>query len=63
MQDGKLVLLAAKIVDDNLVTGTNIMVDTFILGFDEKFNFVTIVHGPGNLLFYGLNIVQNEDFT
>lgn len=63
IKNGQLVLLAAKIVDDILVTGDTDMVDKFITGFNSKFKFGTVVHGPGNLRFFGLNLVQNEDYT
>lgn len=63
IQNGKLVPLPAKIVDDFLITGDTDMVSNFINGFNKEIKIGTVVHGPGNNLFYGLNIVQNEDFT
>lgn len=56
---GKFILLAEKIVHKILVTGENNGVYKFLAGFDEKFKFLTIVHGPGNIRFSSLDIVQN----
>lgn len=39
------------------------MEQKFIHGLNEKFKFGTEAQGPGNILFYGLNIVPNECFT
>ena len=61
--DKKLVLLAAKIVDDILITGVYKHVKAFLHGFNSKFALGTVVSGPGNLRFYGLNIVQDEDMS
>lgn len=63
IQNGQLMLLVAKIVDDILVTGVTNEVDKFLAGFDARFELGTVAHGPGSLRFYGMNIVQNEDMT
>lgn len=56
-KNGKLILIAAKIVDDIFSPGEHDAVNDFIKGFKAKFKFGTVVNGPGNLLFYGMNIV------
>lgn len=60
---GQLVLLVSKVVDDLLITGVKSYVDDFLVKFDMKFQFGSIVRGPGILKFYGMKIIQNEDFS
>lgn len=66
IRNGKLCLLAAKIVNDILITGEQHAVDQFLNGFYSKYKFGTVAHGPGQLRqlrFFGFNIVQEDDFT
>lgn len=61
MSNGKLVLLVAKVVDDLRTTGVTSYVDEFLVTFNKKFQFGSVVRGLGILKFYGMKIVQNED--
>ena len=63
MKNGKLILLAAKVVDDILLSGPKDEKKKFIENLKNYFKVGTIVHGPGNLLFYGLNVFQNENYN
>lgn len=60
---GLLVLLLSKIMDDFLVTGRKAEVDSFLTKFDARFKFGTVVHGPGHVRSFGLNILQDEYYT
>lgn len=62
-KNGELCALVAKIVDDVLLAGPNEIVDGHIRSFNDKFKLGTIMHGPGKLQFFGLNITQRPDFT
>lgn len=61
-KSGRIILSAAKIVDEILFTGESDGVGTCLTGFKEIFKFGTAVHGPGNLRFYGMIILQNDDY-
>ena len=63
MKDGKLALIVIKIVDYLLMTGEKSYMDNFIRQFNDKFQFGTVIHGPGILKFFGLTIIQNTDFS
>lgn len=60
-QNGKLVLLISKIVEDLKVAGQGNNAQVFVEAFDQKFKFSTVSHGPGKMLFFGINTVQHED--
>ena len=60
---GTLKLLVAKIVDDLLITGTPDETKQFIKVFDSKYKFGSVISGRGHLRFFGLNILQNDDFS
>ena len=62
-ENGKLVLLVAKIVDDLKVAGEGNRAQLFLEKFDEQFKFGNVNHGPGKLRFFGINTVQNTDHT
>lgn len=62
-QDGKFVLLVAKILDDLKVAGHDNNAQLFLEAFDRKFKFGTVSHGPGQMRFFGINTVQHEDFS
>ena len=63
IKDNKLSLLVAKIVDDLLVTGLPEVVRAFLQKFNMRYKLGTVAHGPGRLRFYGMNIVQEDDFS
>ena len=62
-ENGRLVLIIAKIVDDLKIAGEDNCVQHFIEEFDKRFRFGDVKHGPGKLRFFGINTVQNSDFT
>lgn len=61
--NGRLVLLVAKIVDDQHFTGDAARVTPYLTESNERLKLQTVVHGPGQGRFYGLHIVQHEDMT
>lgn len=61
--DGNLALLAIKIVDDILLTGTDDELAWFERAFGGVFKLGESETGPGRLRFYGLQIEQAEDFS
>lgn len=58
-----IVALVAKIVFGFLVCEHRKVVDNVIRKLQKKFNFGTITHRPGLLRFFGLNIIQQDDFN
>lgn len=60
---GKLKMVLAKIVDDNILTGEGDIMERFISDFNGIFELGAVVIGPGNLRFFGINITQNDDFS
>ena len=56
-------LLVCKIVDDFYMTGTDTALRQFINAFNLHFKLGEVVHGPGTLRFFGMNIIQNEDYS
>lgn len=61
--EGTVICRLEKIVDDLIITGSPSVVDNFVKLIVEKFKLGTIVHGPGELRFFGLNIIQSDDYT
>lgn len=61
MQDGEVVALLAKIVDDILISGEPSLVDSIIEKINSRFTLGTVVHGANVMRYFGLNIVQDED--
>ena len=59
----KLVLIVAKIVDDLKAAGSGNYAKSFIERFNENFHLGTVNHGPGKLRSFGINPVQNKNFT
>lgn len=59
----QLMLLAAKTVDDVLVTGFTSEVDKFLTCSNARFELGTIAHGLGSMRFCRMKIVQNENRT
>ena len=62
-EGGKLVLLAAKVVDDIKVAGEGDRAEDFIKRFNQKFELGTVARGPGKMRFFGINTVQHDDKT
>lgn len=62
-KNGKLVLLAAKVIDDIQVAGSEYHIRRFVTEFDKHFKLGTVVEGPGKMRFFGSNVEQAENFT
>ena len=62
-RDGKLIMIAAKVVDDIIITGEDEVTCEFITGFEKRFKLGTVVRGPGNLRFFGLQVIQDQDLS
>lgn len=56
-------MIIIKIVDDLLATGTDPALRFFIVGFGKLFKLSETLNGPGRLRFFGLSIVQQDDFS
>lgn len=63
VKNGSVVLIVIKIVDDLLITGETNVASKFIECFNRKFKLGTIVKAPGAMKFYGMSIIQLEDFS
>lgn len=62
-ENGRLVLIVAKIVDHLKIAGEVNRSQKFIEQFDRRFKFGYVNHGPGKLRYLGINTVQNGDYT
>lgn len=58
-----LIIVDAMNVDDIIVTGTPIHVDSFLCAFYDIFILGSVASGPGQLSLYGMNIIQNSDYN
>ena len=58
-----LEILAVKIVDDVLITGSRINIENFIAQVQSKYELGTVVYGPGQFLFFGLQLEQDSNMT
>lgn len=58
-----LFLLAVSIVDEILLTGTDVDLRNFINGFGSAFKLDKSVQRPEIFRFYGLNIIQHHTFS
>lgn len=56
-----LVIVAAKIVDDILLTGIPHQYKTFVQSFNERFTLGSVTSGHEQLRIFGLKIVQNNE--
>lgn len=61
--DGSATVTACKLVDDILIAGDYQPAEDSALSFGEIFELGTTARGPGRLRFFGLNVVQEEDFA
>lgn len=61
--DGKVVVIAVKVVDDILFAGERKNLTTIIEKIRHNHKLGTIVYGPGRVQFYGLALTQYEDYT
>lgn len=62
-QTGAICIGFIKIVDEIQFSRPDDTVRKFVADFENIFTIGTLSHGPGRLWFYGLNIIQNEDYT
>lgn len=46
-----------------IFTGPPEVVGAILQKFDMRYKLGTVAHGPGRLRFYGMNIVQEDDFS
>lgn len=58
---GRLVAIVTKIVDDLLASGASSTSDHIILAVSARVELGTILHRPGNLHYFCLNINQHEN--
>ena len=63
LSNGRLSLVVAKIVDDLMVTGEPGEVESFQSGFGKIFKLGTVCSGPGRLRFFGLSVIQAENYS
>lgn len=62
-ENGRLVLIAAKAVNDIRAAGVGDNAQVLIDRFDNAFKLGTVSNGPGSLRFFDINTVQNGDLT
>lgn len=55
-----VLMLYLKIVDYVLLTGNDSNMRNCITNFKDKFEHGEFVHGPGELRYYGMNLIQEE---
>lgn len=60
---GNLSAVAVKIVDDVLMTGPKHVLESVIAKIKSSYKLGTVVFGPGTLLFFGLQISQDTDYS
>lgn len=60
---GKVTPALVKVVYDFLICGETDVVDNTIRSISEVFTLGTIIHGPGLLRYFGLNVVQHDYYT
>lgn len=62
-ENGSVDIVFIKIVDDILANGRDEALKTFVSSLNQRINLGDSAHGPGRLHFFGLKIIQNEDFS
>lgn len=60
---GRLVIIAAKTVDDLRAAGQDMNTASFIKAFNKKLELGTTANGPGEIGFFGLSIEQTAHHT
>lgn len=61
--NGEIQMLLAKIVDDIIVAGKDEVTSKLIEDFNSIFELGSVVNGPGEMRFFGTNLVQHEDMS
>lgn len=59
----KTIAVLAKVVDEILMKGDPLVTDPIIMMINAKFKLGTIIHGPGQIRFFGLNVQQFDDMS
>lgn len=62
-EDSLLSILAVKVVDDILLVGDTSDLKSVIKHIRSEYKVGTVVYGPGNMLFNGMNITCDEEST
>lgn len=62
-KNGDIDVVDIKYVDDLLATGTDRALKSYVAKFGQKFKLGDIANGPGRIRFYGLDIIQLDDFS
>lgn len=63
ISNGTIIMLTRNIVDDIQICGQSEMMRDFIYGFNEKYGLCKIVNGTRVIIFSGVNIRKDEDFS
>ncbi len=63
MPNRTLGLIAVRIVDDVLIASEKPTAQKFISKVESMYKLGTIVYGPTNFLFFGLQVIQDYDMT
>lgn len=61
-QEGEIILLEMNNFDDILMKETDEAIIELVNDFIFRFKLGEVVHGPGALRFYGINIIKNDDY-
>lgn len=56
-------MVATKIVDAIIPTGIDKEMRKFITNFNDSIELGEVVHRPGDLRYYDMNLIQEDDFT
>lgn len=62
-ENGRSVLIVAKVVENLMAAGEKDLFKTFIENFDTRFKFGEVKHGTGKLRLFKINTVQNDYLT
>lgn len=60
-RDDYIVALAAKIVEDILLCGLDLLVPDMVYRIKKGLTLVKLVHASGSLHYFGINLVQRPD--
>ncbi len=59
----ELKVLAVKIVGDVLLSGKKQNIEKIMSSIQSKYKLGTIVYGPSSFLFFGLQIIQDSNYS
>ena len=63
MKTGSLELIAVRIVYDLLMTSQRHTAEKFFSEVENKYKLGTVVYGPIDFLFFGLQVIPDSDMT